>query len=108
MTCFLSNLAVPGSGSLRAGWLFSGWLQLALAFMGLGLSLVFAAWFVAEWLRSGQLPMVTMQQRGEVPPEFLKYLIIGGGGLGMFIVALGWAMLTSMLVWRDSAGSRGG
>ena len=108
MTCFLSNLAVPGAGSLRAGWRVSGWLQLVLAFTGLGLSLAFGAWFAAEWLRSGQLPTTTILERGEMPPEFLKYLIIGGGGLGLFVLALGWAALTSLLVWRESEGSRRG
>ena len=101
MTCFLSNLAVPGSGSLRAGWRVSGWLQLAIAFTGLGLSLAFGVWFAAEWLRTGQLPTVTILERGEMPPEFLKFLVIGGGGLAMFVLALGWALLTSLFVWRD-------
>ena len=108
MTCFLSNLAVPGSGSLRAGWRVSGWLQLALSFTGLGLSMAFGAWFTAEWLRSGKLPTATILERGEMTPEFLKYLIIGGGGLGMFVLALGWAMLTSLLVWRESERRAGG
>jgi hypothetical protein len=50
--CFSSNLALPGAGSLAAGRL-SGYAQLALAVVGMILTVVFGlrffAWYFANW-----------------------------------------------------------
>lgn len=97
--CLCTNLAVPGLGSWRAGWRVSGALQLLLAALGLALSLAWFAWFLAEWARAGRLPILTLwDQDGHLPPGWLKYLLVGLAGLGLFVLALGWAFVTSLCV----------
>lgn len=99
--CLVANLSLPGVGSLHVGRRV-GWAQIFLASCGFVLSLVFGIWFVAEWSRSGQLPMMTILDRGELPPGFLKFLLIGLAGLCLFGVALGWAFITSLLVYQEA------
>ena len=97
--CLWSNLAIPGSGSWMAGWRVSGALQITLAASGLVLSLGWAAWFLGEWSRAGKLPILVIYENdGQLPPGYLKFLLIGLGGLGLFGLALGWAFLTSLLI----------
>ncbi len=97
--CLWSNLAVPGSGSWLAGWRVSGALQLLLAVGGLLLSLGWAGWFLAEWSRAGKLPILVIYDNdGQLPPGYLKFLLVGLGGLCLFGLALGWAFLTSLLI----------
>lgn len=101
--CLWSNLAIPGSGSWMAGWRVSGALQIVLAAGGLLLSLAWGVWFLAEWARAGKLPIFVIYDNGGVlPPGYLKYLLIGLGGLGLFVVALGWAFLTSLLICQEA------
>lgn len=103
MTCLWSNLGVPGIGSWRAGWRVSGVLQIALATCGLLLSLRWGAWFVAEWAKAGKLPfLVIYDHGGELPPGYLNYLFVGLGGLGLFVLALGWAFLTSLFIVQEA------
>ncbi len=99
--CLVANLSLPGVGSLHVGRRV-GWAQVVLASCGFVLSLVFGVWFMAEWLRSGELPMMTILNRGELPPGFLKFLLIGLAGLIVFGVALGWAFITSLLVYQEA------
>ncbi|MFA6544320.1 MAG: hypothetical protein WCS99_07830 [Limisphaerales bacterium] len=101
--CLWSNLAVPGSGSWLAGWRVSGALQLALTAGGLLLSLAWGGWFLAEWSRVGKLPILVIYDNdGALPPGYLKFLLIGLAGLGLFGLALGWAFLTSLLICREA------
>ncbi|MEN9573182.1 MAG: hypothetical protein RL514_1037 [Verrucomicrobiota bacterium] len=97
--CLWSNLAIPGSGSWLAGWRVSGALQLTLAVGGLLLSIGWGVWFLAEWAKVGKLPILVIYDNdGQLPPGYLKFLLIGLGGLGLFGLALGWAFLTSLLI----------
>ena len=101
--CLWSNLAVPGSGSWLAGWRVSGALQLLLAVGGLLLSLGWAVWFLAEWASAGKLPILVIYDNdGQLPPGYLKFLLVGLGGLGLFGLALGWAFLTSLLIVQSA------
>ena len=99
--CLVANLSLPGLGSLHAGRRV-GWAQIFLAGCGFALSLSFGCWFVIEWVRSGRLPILTILDRGELPPGFLKFLLIGLAGLGVFVVALGWAFITSLLICQQA------
>ena len=97
--CLWSNLAIPGSGSWLAGWRVSGALQLTLATGGFLLSIGWGVWFLAEWAKVGKLPILVIYDNdGQLPPGYLKFLLIGLGGLGLFGLALGWAFLTSLLI----------
>ncbi len=101
--CLWSNLAVPGSGSWLAGWRVSGALQILLSGGGLLLSVAWGVWFVAEWSRAGKLPILVIYDNdGVLPPGYLNYLLLGLGGLGMFVVALGWAFITSLLICQEA------
>ena len=101
--CLWSNLAVPGTGSWQAGWRVSGALQLLLAAGGFLLSIAWGVWFLAEWKRAGKLPIfVIYDNEGTLPPGYLKYLLVGLAGLGLFGLALGWAFLTSLLIVQEA------
>ena len=101
-----SNLAGPGTGSWRGGWRISGALQLLLAIGGLLLSCGWGVWFVVEWVRAGKLPIfVIYDNDGQLPPGYLKFLLVGLAGIGLFAVALGWAFITSLCI-RAEAKSR--
>lgn len=103
MTCLWSNLAVPGTGSWRAGWRVSGALQFMLAAGGFLLSMAWGVWFLAEWVRAGKLPMLVIyDNEGVLPPGYLRFLLVGLGGLGLFVLALGWAFLVSLCVLQEA------
>ncbi|NDF01215.1 MAG: hypothetical protein EB034_23560, partial [Verrucomicrobia bacterium] len=98
-----SNLAVPGIGSWKAGWRVSGALQMCIAVCGLLVSAVWFIWFVVEWKRAGKLPMLVIYDNdGALPPGYLKYLLIGLAGLGLFGLAMAWAFLTSLLICEEA------
>jgi hypothetical protein len=97
----VANLSLPGLGSLHVGRRV-GWAQVAVAVSGFLLTLIFGGWFVTEWVRARELPLLTIMERGELPPGFLKYLLIGLSGMGLFAIALGWAFITSLLVYQEA------
>ena len=39
---------------------------------------------------------------GVLPPGYLKYLLIGLAGLGLFGLAMAWAFLTSLLICEEA------
>lgn len=87
----LTNLLVlPGLGSVLGGRRV-GYLQAALALAGLVLSLMFVAGFVHEWWTLRQLPELTG-----------RWLLLGAGGVALFACSWLWALLTSLLLLRDS------
>lgn len=70
---------------------------------GLGLSLWWCGWFLAEWSRVGKLPMLVIwENEGVLPPGYLRFLLIGLSGLGLFGLALLWGLLTSLLVRAEA------
>ena len=103
-TCLWTNLAAPGLGSWRAGWRISGALQMLLGAGGMGLSLWWCGWFLAEWSSAGKLPMLVIwENEGVLPPGYLRFLLVGLSGLGLFGVALLWGLFTSLLVRAEAA-----
>lgn len=106
--CLYSNLAVPGTGSWQAGWRVSGALQLVLATGGFLLSMAWGAWFLAEWARAGKLPMLVIyENEGHLPASYYKYLLVGCGGIGLFVLALGWAFITSLCIREEAKRNEG-
>ena len=56
-----------------------------------------------EWKRAGKLPMLVIYDNdGVLPPGYLKYLLIGLAGLGLFGLAMAWAFLTSLLICEEA------
>lgn len=104
--CLVANLSLPGLGSLHVGRRV-GWAQVAVAACGFVLTMSFGGWFVAEWARARELPFLTILERGELPPGFLKQLLVGLSGLGLFVIALGWALITSLLVYQEARANEG-
>lgn len=80
---------------------------MAVAACGFVLTMSFGGWFVAEWARARELPFLTILERGELPPGFLKQLLVGLSGLGLFVIALGWALITSLLVYQEARANEG-
>ncbi len=108
MACLWSNLAVPGTGSWQAGWRISAVLQFMLATCGFLLSMAWCVWFLAEWARAGRLPFLVLYENDGVPPPgYLKFLLVGLGGLGLFALALGWAFVTSLWICHRAKRNEG-
>jgi|GEM_PF-695987 len=92
------NLSMPGWGTVRAGQKLHGYLQLATAIVGFLLTLYFAAWFLWEWKRSGALPMKTLMETGTLPISWRQPLIVGGVGVLVFLLAMAWSFITSLVI----------
>jgi hypothetical protein len=94
---FTANLALPGSGSLAAGRKI-GYAQMTISFAGLGLTMIggvpFVYWALTNW---GRL----MQDVDPFDPfdhllEMWKHAQWPLLGIALFILALLWAMSTSL------------
>ena len=96
--CLTSNLALPGSGSLLAGRV-SGYAQLALAIIGLILSVSlgvrFILWCLANWSRLHDPNADPVAALGEM------WLGLRWPLLGLAIFAFGWlwALATSLRIF---------
>lgn len=85
----LTNLLVlPGLGSVMAGRQ-CGWLQMAMALSGFGLTAWWIITFSLEWLREQALP-------GNGGP----HLVAGLLGVLLFLIAWTWALTTGWCVLR--------
>jgi hypothetical protein len=83
-SCAVANLAaLPGLGSLAAGRRI-GFAQAALALAGFGLSLLWLAGFIRDWLEEGELHL-----------GWRPTLWVGLAGIGLFGIAWLWALGTS-------------
>ncbi len=102
--CLTGNLALPGSGSLVAGRR-SGYPQLALAGLGLVLSMIFGLrfifWFFANWSRLHQPSTDPFAALGEMW-LVLRWALLG---LGVFLVSWLWALGTSFRILNSVTGS---
>jgi hypothetical protein len=96
--CFSANLALPGAGSLAAGQKV-GYAQMALSFIGLGVSVVagipMIEWGVANWSRIMQ-PSPSDDPFGQML-ELWQHALWPLIGLGIFLTAFLWAAATG---WR--------
>lgn len=102
--CVTGNLALPGSGSLVAGRR-SGYPQLALAALGLILSMIFGLrfiyWFFANWSRLHQPSADPVAALGEMW-QVLRWALLG---LAVFLASWLWALGTSLRILHSATGS---
>jgi hypothetical protein len=93
--CLTANLALPGSGSLAAGKSV-GYCQLALALAGFILSVAtgihLLEWMLANWTKMNQSTGDPLETLLTIWHE-IKWPL---AGLGIFVVALIWSVMTSM------------
>jgi hypothetical protein len=99
--CFSANLGLPGAGSLMAGRR-SGYVQVMVALAGMGLTLVFGILFLAwciqnlEQIRAPEAdPYVTLAGIWRQ----LRWALLG---IGLFVVAWLWALVTSFAILKTS------
>ena len=99
--CLTSNLALPGSGSLLAGRA-SGYGQLLLALLGLVLSLIFGVrflmWHVSNWSRLHGPDVDSIEALREIWVQ-LRWALLG---LGIFLISMLWALITSFAILASS------
>jgi len=89
----LTNLLVlPGMGSVMAGRRV-GYAQGSLAIAGMILSLMFAVDLVRDWWTMGELVLPTGRS-----------LLIGGGGVLLFVFGWFWGLSTGLALLRNSRG----
>ena len=96
--CLVSNLAMPGAGSLAAGRCI-GYLQMALALAGLGISSVTTVRFVSWYFN--HLPEV---REPDMETVFAILRELRGPALGLAIFTAGWlwALVTSWQILRSA------
>jgi hypothetical protein len=98
--CFTANIVLPGSGSLLAGRAV-GYFQIIVAAIGLGISAVktvqAAVWYFQNYqqLNASQDPFASMLEMGHA-------LIWPLVGMGIFGVAIAWALVTSCYILFSS------
>jgi hypothetical protein len=97
--CLTTNLALPGFGSLVAGYV-AGYAQAALGIAGLILTTVFGVrfivWYIANWSRFYGAQADPFAALGDMWPV-LRWALLG---IGVFGVALVWALATSLQILR--------
>lgn len=97
----VANLSLPGSGTMLAGQKVHGACQLATAGSGFVMTTYFAVWFVMDWVRTGVFPMNAVPETGGIPESWIKPLLVGLGGVVLFVLALAWAFLTSLVIGNE-------
>jgi len=103
--CLTANLALPGSGSLAAGRL-SGYPQVALALVGLALTMAYGTRFVFWFLRNYS----RLQENNITDPVgyimeiwlAVRWALLGMGVFGLTWI---WALITSMAIVRSAKSS---
>ncbi|PWU20260.1 MAG: hypothetical protein C5B50_04435 [Verrucomicrobia bacterium] len=102
--CFTSNVALPGSGSLLAGRL-SGYYQLALAFLGLILTLAlglrFVWWYFANKASLSDPQIDPATKLAEMWPVMFWPLL----GIAIFGFGWLWGVLTGLQILREAKDS---
>lgn len=99
--CFVSNLALPGSGSLAAGRAV-GYAQLVLALGGMALSIIFGLrfifWYVANYGRlqgTNADPFASLQETWRV----LRWAL---SGIAVFALGWCWALGSSIGILQSA------
>lgn len=107
MACLIANAALPGTGSLMAGRRV-GYLQLAIVFLGVLLTLVYGLRFIAWYFENRSL----FDEPGQDPIAALTLLWqqLRMPLLGMALFAFGWlwAVVGTLILWlgaRHGSGS---
>lgn len=94
----VANLSVPGTGTMLAGQKLHGACQLVTSVIGFMMTIYFAGWFIMEWSKTGVFPVEALNAAGRIPESWIMPMLVGVGGVFVFITALGWAFLTSLVV----------
>jgi TM2 domain-containing membrane protein YozV len=89
--CLWSNLLLPGLGTFIARRRVTGMLQLVVSQAGFVLSLLWAGFFVRDWIR-----------RGSLPEDITPHLEIGLLGSALFLLAWIWSLASSYGILQDS------
>jgi len=98
----LLNLSFPGIGSYQAGWRLSGVMQASLGGLGFLLTNVFAFWFCRLWYQSGEFPVLTLLRAEVMPRSWFGPFLLGLAGVVLFLIALGWAFVTSLIIAQQA------
>ncbi len=101
LACLTANLALPGSGSLAAGRR-SGYLELLLAFLGVGLTMVFGVrfgiWIWQNW--------DALQSPDADPFTTLWHMWMAGRwaavGILVFLFSVGCSLWTSLQILKST------
>lgn len=100
--CLTSNLALPGSGSLVAGFR-AGYAQAALSTIGLILTSIFGIrfiiWSLSNWNRLHGIDADPINALGEMWVAIRSALL----GMVLFIFGWVWALATSLVILRSAA-----
>ena len=103
--CLTTNLVVlPGLGSVAAGRKI-GYVQAALALIGLVLTSAFAAWFFNAWFHAPH-PPADLDELKQFFAGGLTYVKAGGIGFACFLMGWFWALATSINLMRESKAGR--
>jgi hypothetical protein len=89
--CLLSNLALPGLGTLVARRRVAGLLQLVISQIGFALCVLWSVLFLRDWIRQGSLPE-------DITPHLGLALI----GPALFFLAWIWSLASSVEILIDS------
>jgi len=104
--CLTSNIALPGTGSLVAGYT-SGYIQLALALGGVVVSTLFGVqfilWQLANWSRLHDIDADPTKTLVEIWIHLRLALL----GVAIFFLAWLWALTTSLAIVRASRKAEG-
>jgi hypothetical protein len=99
--CLTSNLAVPGTGSLVAGYR-SGYVQLAMTLCAFSLTSIFGLrfiyWVIRNWARIYGPHGDSLEALLEIWPV-LRWALVG---IGLFGMTWLWALQTSLSVVREA------
>ena len=87
----MSNLLVPGLGTVVARRRVVGTLQLIVSQTGFLLTLIWAVLFVRDWIRQGRFPQ-------DITPN----LGIGMIGVALFFLAWLWSLASSVEILHDA------
>ena len=89
--CVLSNLVLPGLGTLAARRRLAGALQLVVSQAGFLLMLLWAVSYVRAWMREGSLP-----------EDFGPHFGLGLLGIALFFLAWFWSLASSAGILQES------
>lgn len=98
--CFTANLVMPGSGSLIAGRAV-GYIQLVFALTGLAISFITTMQTVLWYFQNYQRLNASSDPFAPII-ELGRHLIYPIVGLGIFLVAVVWALFTSWRIIRST------
>jgi hypothetical protein len=99
--CLTANLALPGAGSLAAGRAV-GYCQMALAFLGVIVTLVTAIPMFQWALSTGSGSQSSMNEPSEYLLELWRHACWPLAAIGLFALAILWAVATSLALLAGS------